>query len=107
MIILGVDTLHLELLRQPLDVHRILGPLNWGSQALASSILKRWQQIAMDSDEEGPHRSALGASSGRATGRGLVPLAADALARGAGPKGPYTLVDARSSPVPLKLTWWA
>jgi hypothetical protein len=54
---------------------------------------------------EGPYRSPLSASGGRGTGRELVPLAADALARGLAPKGPYTLVDAPNSPVPLKLTW--
>ena len=41
-----------------------------------------------------------------------VPPAADALARTASapaapPSGPFTLLDVRTSPVPLKLTWWA
>jgi hypothetical protein len=71
----------------------------------APSILWRWQQIAMAYDGEGPYSSPLGASSGSGVGRELVPLAADALARGLARKGPYTLIDAPNSPVPLKLTW--
>ena len=59
----------------------------------------------MEYDGERPGRSALGAAG--AQGGPQVPLAADALARSTLPREPpYTLVDAHSSPVPLKLTWW-